>query len=140
MEGGFTEGRMFGDGRYRISDSKPLGQGSDAVVYEAIDLQQGIGVAVKAIDRLEVDDDDQRLRQLERELKRRLKIPLERALIRRRADATARAEVAPARPKARLVLPLLEQTTCLRTGPTSSSQPKKPAGSWHSQQRMVGLR
>eukprot|EP01046_Picozoa_sp_COSAG06_P007877 COSAG06_NODE_393_length_16329_cov_10.279791_2_plen_515_part_00 len=68
MEGGFTEGRMFGDGRYRISDSKPLGQGSDAVVYEAIDLQQGIGVAVKAIDRLEVDDDDQRLRQLEREL------------------------------------------------------------------------
>ncbi len=62
------EGREFGAGRYRISDSKPLGQGADATVYEAIDTQQGISVAVKVIDRLDVDDDDQRLRQLEREL------------------------------------------------------------------------
>lgn len=64
----WIEGREFGAGRYRISDSKPLGQGSDAIVYEAIDLEQGISVAVKVIDRLEIDDDDQRLRQLEREL------------------------------------------------------------------------
>jgi serine/threonine protein kinase len=64
----WVEGREFGAGRYRISDSKPLGQGTDATVYEAIDVQQGISVAVKVIDRLEVDDDDQRLRQLEREL------------------------------------------------------------------------
>lgn len=64
----WVEGREFGDGRYRISDTKPLGQGSDAVVYEAVDVAQGISVAVKVIDRLEIDDDDQRLRQLEREL------------------------------------------------------------------------
>ena len=67
---GFVEGRMLGgeDGRYRISESKPLGQGSDAVVYEAVDLQTNTSVAVKVIDRLEIDDDEQRLRQLEREL------------------------------------------------------------------------
>eukprot|EP01043_Picozoa_sp_COSAG02_P051371 COSAG02_NODE_5399_length_4362_cov_4.231527_2_plen_456_part_00 len=64
----WVEGKEFGTGRYRISDSKPLGQGADATVYEAIDMQQGISVAVKVIDRLDVDDDDQRLRQLEREL------------------------------------------------------------------------
>lgn len=55
-------------GRYCISESKPLGQGSDATVYEAVDLHTGTSVAVKVIDRLEIDDDDQRLRQLEREL------------------------------------------------------------------------
>jgi len=63
-----VEGKEFGAGRYRISDSKPLGQGADATVYEAIDVQQGTSVAVKVIDRLDVDHDEQRLLQLEREL------------------------------------------------------------------------
>ena len=78
MDAGFVDGRLLGaEERYRITDEKPLGQGADAVVYEAVDTRDGTAVAVKVIDRFEIDDDEGRKRQLERELNitRKLKHP-----------------------------------------------------------------
>eukprot|EP01048_Picozoa_sp_COSAG05_P027863 COSAG05_NODE_8344_length_712_cov_1.257749_1_plen_210_part_10 len=71
----FSEGREFGpEGpgwaglRYRITDSQPLGVGAGSSLYEAIDKREGCAVAVKVIDRFEVDSDETKVELLEREI------------------------------------------------------------------------
>ena len=72
--GGFCEGREFGPeggwgGRqYRITDSRPLGIGAGSSVFEALDKASDGPVAVKVIDRLEIDDEPSRVEMLEREM------------------------------------------------------------------------
>jgi carbon catabolite-derepressing protein kinase len=62
------DGDPWGGRRYRITDSQPLGVGAGSSVYEAVDKKDGCAVAVKVIDRLEVDGDDSRTQLLEREI------------------------------------------------------------------------
>jgi serine/threonine protein kinase len=76
---GFVEGRELGQlsegagaewsgRRYVIRSSQPLGTGAGSCVYEAVDRRDGSTVAVKVIDRLEIDCEPSRVTQLEREI------------------------------------------------------------------------
>jgi serine/threonine protein kinase len=74
MSDGFEEGREIGEAglfdglRYRITDTRPLGVGAGSSVYAALDKQLSEPVAIKVIDRLEIDDDPKKLELLEREM------------------------------------------------------------------------
>lgn len=74
MWGGMQSGQVFGDGEYEIVSSAPIGKGSGGTVYRGRRRATNTPVAVKCIDRLEVDCDPQKVQQLEREMNIAIKL------------------------------------------------------------------
>jgi serine/threonine protein kinase len=64
-------------GSYEITDANPIGSGASAAVYRAVSKSDGRVVAVKAIDRYEIEGNGPKIKQLVRELNiaRKLKHP-----------------------------------------------------------------
>ena len=67
MWGGLPAGHAFGDGEYEITGG-PIGKGSGGTVYQAKAVASGAAVAVKVIDRLDVEGSPAKVKQLEREM------------------------------------------------------------------------
>ena len=67
---GIQPGRVI-DGRYEVVGT--VGEGSTASVYEG-KMENGNRVAIKVIDRLDVEDDPRRVVQMERELNIAMKL------------------------------------------------------------------
>ena len=74
MWGGMQTGQVFGDGEYEIVSSAPIGRGTGGTVYRGIRRATNTPVAIKCIDRLDVDCDPQKVRQLEREMNIAIKL------------------------------------------------------------------
>ena len=74
MWGGMTPGRVFGEGAYEIVSGAPIGKGSGGTVYRGKAVATELPVAVKVIERMDVDCDPQKVRQLERELNITIKL------------------------------------------------------------------
>eukprot|EP01046_Picozoa_sp_COSAG06_P010796 COSAG06_NODE_597_length_13926_cov_11.086497_12_plen_369_part_01 len=72
--GGMQTGQVFGDGAYEIVSGAPIGKGTGGTVYRGIRRDTNTPVAVKCIDRLDVDCDPQKVRQLEREMNIAIKL------------------------------------------------------------------
>ena len=74
MWGAMQSGQVFGEGEYEIVSSAPIGKGSGGTVYRGSRRATNTPVAVKCIDRLEVDCDPQKVQQLEREMNIAIKL------------------------------------------------------------------
>ena len=74
MWGGMQPGRLFGEGAYAIVSGAPIGKGTGGTVYKGKVVATEHPVAVKVIERMDVDADPQKARQLERELNITIKL------------------------------------------------------------------
>eukprot|EP01050_Picozoa_sp_SAG11_P022558 SAG11_NODE_4292_length_1966_cov_2.988216_1_plen_146_part_00 len=68
---GMSAGRVVG-GKYQVLGK--IGAGASASVYSGLNVETSQRVAMKVIDRLEVEDDPRRVQQMERELNITMKL------------------------------------------------------------------
>ena len=70
---GMAAGRVI-DGRYEVTSASTLGAGASGSVYRGIVQETATPIAIKVIDRADVEDSPAKVRQMERELQITMKL------------------------------------------------------------------